>query len=160
MKVDGRSLIDASLQEYTQELVQGLENIMVDPSSIASFRASPVISNQPVDPLPSHLILSTRRLTFEITIGQVSCSNITVYNHTSIAYQFEWVKIERPNPLKAKSTNDKVKRFYFTTSKGIILPGTAYDFPIVFKSAKPGVNIIFIQIRFSLKIGSLLLRRH
>ena len=48
----------------------------------------------------SPLSVSTTRLAFEITIGQVSTSNITVYNRGSIAFQFEWLRVDRPNPLQ------------------------------------------------------------
>ncbi|KAI8822671.1 MYCBP-associated protein family-domain-containing protein [Fimicolochytrium jonesii] len=86
-----------------------------------------------------HLDLATPRLFFDVELNTVSMSVLTVYNRGTTAVGFEWVPIKKPNPLNIKAVYDEKQRFFFYYKKGVILPGTAFDFPIIFKSATPGV---------------------
>ncbi|KAJ3150782.1 hypothetical protein HDU86_006291 [Geranomyces michiganensis] len=45
------------------------------------------------------LMLAVNRLAFRVVLDQVDTSVLTVYNRGSTACKFEWVKIQRPNPL-------------------------------------------------------------
>ncbi|KAJ3300526.1 hypothetical protein HK104_010468 [Borealophlyctis nickersoniae] len=85
------------------------------------------------------LVFAMRRLSYKTLLGEVSSSVLTVYNKGSTACRFEWVPDERPNPLGVHAVYDKVQRFFFYHKKGVILPGTAFDFLIIFKSANPGI---------------------
>ncbi|KAJ3308853.1 hypothetical protein HDU76_003794 [Blyttiomyces sp. JEL0837] len=85
------------------------------------------------------LLFGVTQMTFEVLLGEVSTSILTVYNQGSTAVHFEWQKMIKDNPLKVKAVCDGVQRFYFHHKKGVILPGTAFDFPIIFKSASPGI---------------------
>ncbi|KAJ3392218.1 hypothetical protein HDU92_008570 [Lobulomyces angularis] len=87
----------------------------------------------------SDLIFSFKRLSFECNLDQVSSTVLTIHNVGKIAYHFEWVLIPPPNPLKISSIYDQVQRFFFNHKKGVILPGSAFDFVVIFKSARPGV---------------------
>ncbi|RKO93357.1 MYCBP-associated protein family-domain-containing protein [Blyttiomyces helicus] len=80
-------------------------------------------------PGPS-LVFAMNRMSFVVEIGEVPSSILTVYNRGTTSCYFEWVLEERPNPLG---------RFFFYYTKGVILPNTAFDFPIMFKSASPVV---------------------
>ncbi|KAI8928440.1 MYCBP-associated protein family-domain-containing protein [Entophlyctis helioformis] len=86
-----------------------------------------------------HLMFSAKRLFFQVTLGEVSSSILTVHNRGTVAVRFEWVPVQRPNPLKVRAVHDGIQRFYLSHTSGVILPGTAYDFPIIFKSASPGL---------------------
>ncbi|KAI8898310.1 MYCBP-associated protein family-domain-containing protein [Globomyces pollinis-pini] len=83
------------------------------------------------------LMCSSNRLVFEVTKDKIASSILTIHNRGTYVVHFEWVKTKLKNPLKI--TNDNNTRFFFTFKKGTILPGTAYDFPIVFKSSKNGI---------------------
>lgn len=89
-----------------------------------------------------HILFSTHRLWFFGPINQVSQSVVTVHNRGTMAIHFEWKKIVRPNTLGLDGSKEKVQRFYLNHKIGIILPGTAYDFPIIFKSDTQGVLMI------------------
>ncbi|KAJ3155856.1 hypothetical protein HDU89_005414 [Geranomyces variabilis] len=85
------------------------------------------------------LMLAVNRLAFRVVLDQVDTSVLTVYNRGSTACEFEWVKIQRPNPLGVKAIYDPTQRFFFYHKSGVIQPGSAYDFHIIFKSAAPGI---------------------
>lgn len=85
------------------------------------------------------LILSTKRLSFETNTNETTSSVLTVYNRGPTSIYFEWQPTQRTNPLKTSSNNDGVQRFFLRHTKGMILPGDAYDFPVVFKSQQPGL---------------------
>ncbi|KAI9329428.1 MYCBP-associated protein family-domain-containing protein [Obelidium mucronatum] len=99
------------------------------------------ISNIP--PLPSDmtadLIFVATHMTFEVLLNEVSRSVLSVYNQSTTAYHFEWRQVKKDNPLNVKAMHDHVQRFYFYHKRGVILPGTAFDFPIIFKSGSPGI---------------------
>nr|KAJ3418507.1 Iron-sulfur assembly protein 1 [Polyrhizophydium stewartii] len=84
------------------------------------------------------LVFSAKRLFFQVTLGEVSSSILTVHNRGTVSIHFEWVPVPHPNPLQVKATYDGIQRFYLSHTRGVILPGMAYDFPIIFKSASPG----------------------
>jgi hypothetical protein len=48
--------------------------------------------------------MSTDRLFFEIQAGEVSSSTLTVYNRSSTAIYFEWVKEEKASRLPVRIT--------------------------------------------------------
>ncbi|KAI9203527.1 MYCBP-associated protein family-domain-containing protein [Polychytrium aggregatum] len=85
------------------------------------------------------IVFGNNRLVFENYLGQVSTLVLTVYNQGATACHFKWVKEEAPNPLKVNAVYDGIQRFFFYHHTGVILPGTAFDFPIIFKSASPGI---------------------
>lgn len=85
------------------------------------------------------IIFANHRLSFEETLNSVSTSVLTVYNTGSLACHFEWVKQPRPNPLGVSKIYDNIQRFFFYHKSGVILPNSAFDFPIIFKSASPGI---------------------
>ncbi|KAI8615306.1 MYCBP-associated protein family-domain-containing protein [Chytriomyces sp. MP71] len=89
--------------------------------------------------LTADLVFMATHLTFEVLLNEVSRSVLSVYNQSTTAYHFEWRKVVKPNPLKLKAVYDNVQRFYFYHKKGVLLPGTAFDFPIIFKSGSPGI---------------------
>jgi hypothetical protein len=95
---------------------------------------------------------STKRLFFEVNLNQISTSIVTIYNQGSVAVHFEWTKLKKKNPLNTRKCNDDVQRFFLNYTKGVILPGTAFDFPIIFQSSKNGV---FVDLyRYFLKLGN------
>ncbi|KAJ3033439.1 hypothetical protein HDV00_006346 [Rhizophlyctis rosea] len=85
------------------------------------------------------LVFASHRLSYETVLGEADSSVITVYNRGKEAFHFEWVEDARSNVLKTKAVHDNVQRFYFYHRRGVILPDTAFDFPIIFKSANPGI---------------------
>lgn len=85
------------------------------------------------------LVFAANQMMFEVLLNETSSSILTVYNRGSTAVHFEWRQTQRSNLLKVKSIYDPVQRFFFYHKKGVILPGTAFDFPIIFKSANPGL---------------------
>jgi hypothetical protein len=85
------------------------------------------------------LKLVANQMSFEVLLNEVSTSVLTVYNQGPTAIHFEWKKVVKDNPLKVKAVNDGVQRFFFYHKKGVIQPGSAFDFRIIFKSASPGV---------------------
>ncbi|KAI8903941.1 MYCBP-associated protein family-domain-containing protein [Powellomyces hirtus] len=85
------------------------------------------------------LTLATNRLSFQVVLKEVSVSVLTVYNCGSTACEFEWVKMERPNPLKVSAIYEPTQRFFFYHKRGVIQPSSAFDFPIIFKSGTPGI---------------------
>ena len=64
---------------------------------------------------------------------------MTIHNRGTAAIYFEWLKDKKINPLNTKASQDGIQRFFLNYRKGVILPGTAFDFPIVFKSTKNGI---------------------
>ncbi|KAJ3032732.1 hypothetical protein HK097_005128, partial [Rhizophlyctis rosea] len=85
------------------------------------------------------LVFPTKRLGYETVLGEVGSSSLTVHNRGKGAVGFEWVLEGKSGGLKTKAVHDGVQRFYFYHRKGVILPNTAFDFPIMFKSANPGI---------------------
>ncbi|KAJ3276032.1 hypothetical protein HDV01_006202 [Terramyces sp. JEL0728] len=93
-----------------------------------------------------HLEISSKRLFFEVELNRISTSILTVHNRGTYSVHFEWAPVKRDNPLKVLSSLFKTihahsgnQTFFFSYIKGVILPGTAFDFPIVFKSSRNGV---------------------
>lgn len=86
-----------------------------------------------------HLLASASRLFFEVPLNQISTSVITIHNRGTVSLYFEWVREHKPNPLHVKMCKDGAQRFFFNYTQGVIVPGTAFDFPIVFKSARNGI---------------------
>ncbi|KAJ3176561.1 hypothetical protein HK101_010402 [Irineochytrium annulatum] len=84
------------------------------------------------------LLFAATHMTFHVLLNEVSTSILTVYNRGRQAVYFQWRKAGRANSLKIQSASDGVQRFYFCHKKGVILPGTAFDFRIIFKAASPG----------------------
>lgn len=91
------------------------------------------------DPSPK-IILGTSRLSFETKLGEVATSILTVYNKGKTAVFFEWQETKRENKVGVKSAYDNVQRFFVRHRKGVIHPGEAYDFPVIFRSLNPGVR--------------------
>ncbi|KAJ3026752.1 UNVERIFIED_CONTAM: hypothetical protein HDU68_005140 [Siphonaria sp. JEL0065] len=89
--------------------------------------------------MTADLIFVATHMTFEVLLNEVSRSVLSVYNQSTTAYHFEWKQIKKDNPLHVEAMHDNVQRFYFYHKKGVILPGTAFDFPIIFKSGSPGI---------------------
>ncbi|KAJ3198272.1 hypothetical protein HDU82_001252 [Entophlyctis luteolus] len=87
----------------------------------------------------SELIFAATHMSFEVLLNEVTRSVLSVYNRSKTAYHFEWTKVVRPKSLNTRASNDGVQRFYFYHKNGVILPGTAFDFPVIFKSASPGI---------------------
>jgi hypothetical protein len=85
------------------------------------------------------LVASTKRLFYEVVVGQISTSVMTIYNQGSVAIHFEWTPVKKKNPLNTKLGQDGKQRFFMNYVKGVIRPGTAFDFPIVFQSSTPGI---------------------
>ena len=86
-----------------------------------------------------HLSFSSKRLFFKAPLSNVTTSILTLYNQGSVAIRFQWVKMKKSNPLSTQSPLDGVQRFFLSHREGVILPNTAYDFPIIFKSSSPGL---------------------
>ncbi|KAJ3259213.1 hypothetical protein HK103_002860 [Boothiomyces macroporosus] len=86
-----------------------------------------------------HLEISSTRLFFEVELNHISTSILTVHNRGSYAVHFEWAPVKRENPLHTKLSHSGNQTFFFSYIKGVILPGTAFDFPIVFKSTRNGM---------------------
>jgi hypothetical protein len=93
-----------------------------------------------------HLLFSSKRMCFYIPINQVTTSVITIHNRGTISVHFQWEKVKRANSInvfkyqrQVPSVYDDIQRFYFSHKTGVILPGTAYDFPVIFKSSSHGV---------------------
>ena len=86
-----------------------------------------------------NLVSSATRLVFEVPLNQISTSVVTVHNRGTVAMYFEWVMDKKNNPLNTKASQDGTQRFFMNYRQGVILPGTAFDFPIVFKSTKNGI---------------------
>ncbi|KAJ3067903.1 hypothetical protein HDU98_008904 [Podochytrium sp. JEL0797] len=85
------------------------------------------------------LVFASTHMTFEVVLNEVSRSVLSVYNQSTKAFHFEWRRVHKDNPLRVKAMHDGVQRFYFHHKTGVVLPGTAFDFPIVFKSGSPGI---------------------
>lgn len=85
------------------------------------------------------LVFATKRLGFQVHLNEITSSVLTIHNTGTSAYHFEWVRLNVDNPLKTSVSKDGIGRFYFSHKKGIILPGSAFDFIIIFKSANPGI---------------------
>lgn len=49
------------------------------------------------------ILSSTNRLVFEIAIKLTASSVVTLYNRGNIAVHFEWILIDKPNPLNVKN---------------------------------------------------------
>ncbi|KAJ3097716.1 hypothetical protein HK100_005279, partial [Physocladia obscura] len=94
----------------------------------------PPLSTDNVD-----LVFAATHMSFEVLLNEVSRSVLSIYNQSPISYHFEWKRVVKDNPLNVKAINDGVQRFYFYHKKGVILPGTAFDFPVIFKSGAPGI---------------------
>ncbi|KAJ3320756.1 hypothetical protein HDV06_005049 [Boothiomyces sp. JEL0866] len=86
-----------------------------------------------------HLEISSTRLFFEVELNRISTSILTVHNRGTCAVHFEWAPVRRDNPLNTKHSHSGNQTFFFSYIKGVILPGTAFDFPIVFKSCRNGI---------------------
>jgi len=87
------------------------------------------------------LVFQTDRLVFFSVLNHVVSSILTIYNNGTTAIHFEWRKVKRDNDISkyTKEIRDGIQKFYFYHTSGIILPGSAYDFPIMFKSDKSGI---------------------
>ncbi|ORX55358.1 hypothetical protein BCR36DRAFT_321391 [Piromyces finnis] len=87
------------------------------------------------------LVFKTDRLVFFSVLNHVVSSILTIYNNGTTAIHFEWRKVQRNNDITkyTKEIRDGIQKFYFYHTTGIILPGSAYDFPIMFKSDKSGI---------------------
>jgi hypothetical protein len=85
------------------------------------------------------LVFAAKRLGFQVHLNEITSSVLTIHNTGTSAYHFEWVRLNVANPLKTSASKDGIGRFYFSHKKGIILPGSAFDFIIIFKSANPGI---------------------
>ncbi|KAJ3116804.1 hypothetical protein HDU96_008700 [Phlyctochytrium bullatum] len=85
------------------------------------------------------LAMAASHMSFFVLLDEVSTSVLTVHNCGPTAVHFEWVRAVKENGLKVKSVYDGIQRFYFSHKHGVILPGSAFDFKIVFKSARPGI---------------------
>jgi len=87
------------------------------------------------------LVFKTDRLVFFSVLNHVVSSILTIYNNGTTAIHFEWRKVKRDNNITkyTKEIRNGIQKFYFYHTTGIILPGSAYDFPIMFKSDKSGI---------------------
>ncbi|EGF81875.1 hypothetical protein BATDEDRAFT_87286 [Batrachochytrium dendrobatidis JAM81] len=85
------------------------------------------------------LMFSTKRMYFSVLLDQVATSVLTIHNCGTVAIHFTWVLMRHKNPLQVSAIYDNAQRFYMNYPSGVILPGTAYDFPIIFKSNTPGL---------------------
>ncbi|KAJ3199210.1 hypothetical protein HDU67_002990, partial [Dinochytrium kinnereticum] len=83
------------------------------------------------------LVMAATHMSFHVLLEEVSTSVLTVHNCGCTAVRFEWRRTGIENRLN--SVYDGVQRFYFTHKSGVILPGSAFDFKIIFKSARPGI---------------------
>ncbi|KAJ3402860.1 hypothetical protein HDU80_004705 [Chytriomyces hyalinus] len=160
LEVVGKSLDSQQMENLAEAYVEHLENRMNSSSEETMDRKSEV-KMHPTPPaaqlshpnvraaisvLPelktdasSDLVFVATNMTFEVLLNEVSRSVFTIYNQSNIAYHFEWTRVVKENPLKVAAMYDNVQRFYFYHKKGVLLPGTAFDFPIVFKSGSPGI---------------------
>ena len=84
-----------------------------------------------------HLVSYPPRLCLNVPLNHISKSALTLHNTGSVAIRFEWVKTDSSSALK--SSRDKVQTFFLSYTKGVIAPGTTLEFPVVFKSNKPGI---------------------
>ncbi|KAJ3095464.1 hypothetical protein HDU97_006906 [Phlyctochytrium planicorne] len=123
-------------------------------ASSLSLRASAHNILPPIDILPEveidkeeevpkgevRILMAAQHMTFHTLLGEVSTSVMTVYNIGTTKIAFEWRKAEGKGAgLNIKNGHDGIQRFYFPYKSGVILPGSAFDFKIVFKSASPGI---------------------
>ncbi|KAH6574215.1 hypothetical protein BASA62_002534 [Batrachochytrium salamandrivorans] len=136
-------------KEYMARLDKraSIKSVQPKHESISSNQPTPDYNSQiPVvnaenDPFSfeEELVFSTKRMFFQVSLNKVTSSILTVYNRGAVTVHFCWTPIHRPNPLQTKATYDNVQRFYLSHLRGVILPGTAYDFPVIFKSGIPGL---------------------
>ncbi|KAJ3242343.1 hypothetical protein HDU81_005096 [Chytriomyces hyalinus] len=160
LEVVGKSLDSQQMENLAEAYVEHLENRMnssseetMDRKSEVKMHSTPPAAQPPhsnvraaINVLPelktdasSDLVFIATNMTFEVLLNEVSRSVFTIYNQSNIAYHFEWTRVVKDNPLKVSAMYDNVQRFYFYHKKGVLLPGTAFDFPIVFKSGSPGI---------------------
>ncbi|KAI8913683.1 MYCBP-associated protein family-domain-containing protein [Gorgonomyces haynaldii] len=81
------------------------------------------------------LVFSSHRLFFSANVNQVTSSIVTIHNQGTKAIHFEWQRQE----LTKITGKQRQGSFYLLHTRGVILPGTSFDFPIVFRSQDHGI---------------------
>jgi hypothetical protein len=123
-------------QAYVERL-EKLQNNQQDEETVLDEQKPNEQQTEPASGMK--LVASTKRLYYEVVVGLISTSVITIYNQGSVAIHFEWTPVKKKNPLNTKLGQDGKQRFFMNYVKGVIRPGTAFDFPIVFQSNTPGI---------------------
>ena len=129
MQVVGKGLVPYDFEELSAEFATRL--------STKAQESTPI--NEPTQIEKTNLIYATTSLTYTVPLDTVASSVLTIHNTSQIAYTFQWKKLVPKNPLNIKSIHDGTQRFYFSNKTGVLLPGAAFDFIIIFKSSRPGV---------------------
>ncbi|KAI8802144.1 MYCBP-associated protein family-domain-containing protein [Cladochytrium replicatum] len=148
MEVEGASL--SRVKTFQQNTLEYKDQYNSNTNEKISCNAEmeqeykPIQENQQTlvsDPLKPdvNVVFSTKQLSFAVLLNQVSGAVFTVYNFGKRAFHFQWKLKKKNNPLKVKNQEANVRRFYFYPKQGVILPGCAFDFSVVFKSTNAGI---------------------
>lgn len=97
----------------------------------------------------SSLTLTSRELSFIGKINEPITLSVTLTNRNQCAVHFEWKKTE----MKSK---DDV--FYMPVVSGIVLPCSAFDFFVIFRSPKAGYFFEYFDIKTRPYYGELKIR--
>jgi hypothetical protein len=134
MEIVGQKINNELSQEYLKRLEAGIAVSLEE-------KQQPELDETKEEHVASSglsIVLGSKRL-FLTTFTQRPVSSIlTVYNTGSVAVHFEWVRLKEPNGFGIDLSSRQGNRFYFRHKNGIILPGSAYDFPVIFYSNTPG----------------------
>ncbi|KAI9093795.1 MYCBP-associated protein family-domain-containing protein [Phlyctochytrium arcticum] len=147
MELRGHSVLNPQMQSLVSDLVSKLDMQSRPTTSLSdspSRCASPSTTPGPQTPLPEYtqgpqLSLPISRVSFSAILSSTHVSTISVYNTGTTAIMLEWVPLQAENSLGVRAVKDGVQRFYFRHTRGMVLPGEAFDFGISFKSCRPGI---------------------
>ncbi|XP_029456488.1 MYCBP-associated protein-like [Rhinatrema bivittatum] len=79
------------------------------------------------------------RITFEVLAIERALSVLEVANDGTAAIWYEWRRLPHLSTLLELPIYNKIQRFYFNTSPGVILPGESINFSFLFKSPNSGI---------------------